>query len=367
MRKCKIFLLLAVMSLCLAACTFGTQDIINTDSPPSGETTDQTTPSQDIPQKADTSWRAVPENDPLRYEAYFSEVRQFRYTSPTYKNCWWLDKDGKAVDVTVDTDRTDMQNYALCHDQYGFFIVDPPEELFAANIDGARKGDDYYSRSTQMPVIWDVPGSENLRSIDDYVTDGIYAYCVLDHNAIIRLDLLTGEVLTLAQDIIVPEGIEESIALYDQTLIFITAQENKVQINRLYLPNMVHDVLYGDIPLNGAIGEFSGSYLDSDTLYWRILDEAFIPRVMEILTNPDSGYRAYVPDPDSLWGLEDWEDITSHPNFMTIVQLMEIQNEIPSLLKCTYNISVNTYTQRAAYWDADMEKYNAANTTGTIE
>jgi len=359
MRKCKILLLFIVMSLCLAACS--------PEKPDASQTTDsssaETTPSQDTPQDVDPSWRAVPENDSLHYEAYFSEVRQFRYTSPTHKNCWWLDKDGKAVDVNDDTDRRLLQNYALCHDQYGFFIVDPPEELFATNIDGTRKGNDYYSRNTQMPVIWDVPGSEKLGSIDDYVTDGIYAYCVQNHNAIIRLDLLTGEVLTLAQDIFVPEGIEESIALYDQSLIFITAQENKVQINRLYLPNMVHDVLYGDISLNGAIGEFSGSYMDSDTLYWRILDEAFIPRVMEILTDPNSGYRKYVPDPDSLWGLEDWEDFTAHQNFMTVVQLLEIQREIPSLQECTYNISTNTYTQRSCYWDADMEKYDAAGVT----
>ena len=341
MRKCKVFLLLAVMFLYLTACA--------SEKPDMNQTTADT--------PSDSSWRAVAEEAPMSYEAYFSEVRHFRYTCPTYKNCWWLDKDGMAVNVNVDADKTGMKNYALCHDQYGFFIVDPPEALFAINIDGARKGNDYYSHNTQMPVIWDVPGSEKLGSIDDYVTDGIYAYCVQDCNAIIRVDLLTGEVLTLAQDIIVPEGIEESIALYDQSLIFITAQENKVQINRLYLPNMVHDVLYADISLNGAIGEFSINLQDNDTLYWRILDEAFIPRVMEILTDPNSGYRAYVPDPDSLWTLEDLEDITAHENFMTIVQLMEIHNEIPSLLECTYNISANTYTPHACYWDADMNKY----------
>ena len=356
MKNCKIFLLLVVISLCLTACTTGKQD---TDSLSSVETTDQTTPSQNTPQKVDTPWRAVPEEDPLSYEAYFSQVRQVRYTSPTNKNCWWLDKDKKAVDVNIDTDRTGMENYALYHDQNGFYIVDPPEELFATNIDGARKGDHLYLSGSgrQIPIIWKVPGSEKLGSVDNYITDGIYAYCVQDHNAIIRLDLLTGEVLTLAQDIFIPEGIEESIALYDQTLIFITAKEDKVQINRLYLPDMVHDVLYRDIPLNGAVGEFTISYQDSDTLYWRVLDHTVIPRVMEILTDPDSGYRKYVPDPDSLWGLQNWEDITVHQNFMTIVQLMEIHNEIPSLLECTYEISTNTYTPHASYWDADMNKY----------
>lgn len=352
MKNCKIFLLLVVISLCLTACTTGKQD---TDSLSSVETTDQTTPSQ----KIDTSWCAVPEEDTLSYEAYFSEVRQFHYTSTTNKNCWWLDKDKKAVDVNIDTDRTGMENYALYHDQNGFYIVDPPEELFATNIDGARKGDHLYLSGSgrQIPIIWKVPGSEKLGSVDNYITDGIYAYCVQDHNAIIRLDLLTGEVLTLAQDIFVPDSVEENIALYDQSLIFLTAQEEKVQINRLYLPNMVHDVLFRDISLNGAVGEFTISYQDSDTLYWRILDETFIPRVMEILTDSDSGYRKYVPDPDSLWRLENWEDITAHQNFMTIVQLMEIHKEIPSLQECTYNISAKTYTPHACYWDADMNKY----------
>ena len=359
MRKCKSLVLLVVMSLCLAACTSGKQDAINknqtSDSPALGESSDQKTTSQDIQQNVDHSWRAVPEEDPLRYEAYFSEVRQFRYTSLTNKNCWWLDKDKKAVDVNIDTDRTGMENYALCHDENGFFIVDPPEDLFTISIDGERRGNYlYYSRSRQIPVIWEVPGSEKLKSIDDYITDGIYAYCVQDHNAIIRLDLLTGEVLTLAKDIYVPEAIEESIALYDRTLIFITAQEDKMQINRLYLPDMVHDVLYRDIPLHGAMGEFTKSYQDSDTLYWRIFDETFIPWVMDILADPDSDYRKYVPDPDSLWMLEDWEDITAHQNFRTIVQLMEMQREIPSLLVCTYEICTNTYTQHSCYWNADM-------------
>lgn len=283
--------------------------------------------------------------DALSYEEYFSAKRSFSSSASCYVNQWEIG------DGTTD----DVEKYALGLDEYGFFIVRLHGEGYPAFVKGNRHLDRkqlvWQLGSDPFPVVWEVPGSQDLGQIDAYLTDGAYAYCVRNESEIISVDLVTGAVKTLVSGVSIPTGNLDCMGLYDQTLLYLTRHQDKIHINRLYLPEMIHDVLYEDISADEFLCEFQLGYMENnDTLFWRILDKEMIPLVLEILGDPDSDYRKYFTNPDALWGLTDIAAIGAHEEFMGLVQLIEIHQEKPALIYCFYHISEDQLEQESRYW-----------------
>lgn len=280
----------------------------------------------------DTSWQtAAPKNAP--YEEYFSEVRIFSYIAGPYTNIWKV--NGDRTPGAVYNGNSAGNAYCLQLDQQGLHITS------------------YNTKKT----LWTVPRSETLTGIDCYTTDGHYAYCVRNQNEIFRVDLLTGETETLANDITIPVNSTYCLSLHDQeVLLFLTQTGDRIAVNRLYLPTMTQEMLYDGIGGNGFPYYFDLSYCDTDALIWYIFDPAFIPRVADILSDPDSDYKKYAVDPNGLWNADSPKEMASHPDFIKIVHLIEIHEETPSLLDCYLDIPNGTYEQSPSYWCPDMQE-----------
>ena len=333
-----ILVLVVAMGLLLAACSPVVVD-------PTGNP--DTKPTDEVGQQADPAWLVKHQWDQLSYEEYFSEVRSFSYKASCEANSRQVG-DGTSGN---------SERFALCLDEHGFYIVHLQGDSLPAAVSGVRHGQDEFVLAwTQgketYPVVWEVPGSQELGLIDAYITDWEYAYCVRNESEIISVDLTTGEVKTLVSGVSVPTTNPDCIGLYDQTLLYLTKQENNIHINRLYLPEMITDVLYEDISADGSVCEFSLDYLNSDALKWRVFDEALIPEVLAILADPDSDYRKYFSKPEELWGLTDIAAVAAHESFMTLAQMIEIHNETPALKYCEYHISQDQLMQETRYWGA---------------
>jgi len=344
----KLLVLVVAMGVLLAACGPASVDpTANPDTQPTvthGDVLD-TRPTGDAGQQADYTWLVKHEWENLSYEEYFSEARSF-----SKKAC-------REVNSRQVGDSTEYitESYALCLDENGFYIVHLQGDRLPASVTGIRHGRDaFVLAGTQgeetYPVIWEVPNSQELGQINAYITDWEYAYCVRNENEIISVNLITGEVETLVSGVSIPVRNLDCIALYDQTLLYLTEYENKIHINRLYLPEMITDVLYEDISADGFVCEFYVDYPDSDSLVWRVFDAELIPQVLAILQDPDSDYRKYIPKPEELWGLTDIDAIAAHEGFMTLAQMIEIHKEIPALIYCEYHIPQERLIQEARYW-----------------
>ncbi len=309
------------------------------------------------PPEPETPWlTAIPEAQ--SYDAYFSEVRIFTHSANLYVNRWKVNEDGSAG--MIPSDYEPDQGYALVLDDEGFLIVTfANDEWLPGWISGSRTGRGLQWNADRNPlkIIWEVPGSESLTDIDCYITDGRYAYCVRSQNQILRLDLLTGDTETLFTAESIPVSSKDCICLHDQSvLVFLSQTGDKISVNRLYLPTMALDVLYDEINADAFVGNFYLSYDDTDALLWGIMDPAFIPRLTDILSDPDSDYRKYAVAPNRIWGVTDLAQIVDQQDFITIVQMIEILEETPSLLSCYLDIPSGTYEETPSYWCPDMQE-----------
>ena len=208
---------------------------------------------------------------------------------------------------------------------------------------------------SSQKTLWTVPGSETLTDIDCYTTDGHYAYCIRNQSEIFRLDLLTGKTETLVTGVSIPVTNTNCLSLHDrEILLFLTQTDAGIAVNRLHLPTMTQEMLYDGISADGFLFYFGLSYRDTDALVWYTFDPAFIPRVTDILSDPDSDYKKYAVDPNGLWNADSPKEMASHPDFINIVHHIEIHEEIPSLLDCYLDIPSGTYEEKPSYWCPDM-------------
>lgn len=344
----KLLVLLIALVVLLAAC--GRASVDPTENPDTQPTTTHeetldTQSTETTGQEDDHAWLVKHEWENLSYDEYFAEVRNFSYSASCYVNSRPIGDSAEYI----------TESYALCLDEYGLYIVHLQSDSLPAAVSGVRHSRDAFvldwtQGKETYPVAWEVPGSQELGQIDAYITDWEYAYCVRNENEIISVDLTTGEVKTLVSGVSVPTTSPDCICLCDQSLFYLTRHEDKIHINRLYLPELITDVLYEDISVDGFVCEFLLAYLDSDTLWWRVFDESLIPQVLEILADPNSDYRKYIPKPEELWGLTDISTIAAHESFMTLAQMIEIHNETPALVCCEYHISQDSFTQETRYW-----------------
>ncbi len=331
-----LFALLTAVAILLSAC--GPAVVDPTDNP-------NTKPTENVEQQAVPPWLVKHQWENLNYEEYFSDTTDFSYKASREVNS---QKVGDSTEYIT-------ESYALCLDEYGFYIVHLQGSNLPASVSGIRHTRDTFALAwTQgektYPVIWEIPDSQGLGQIDAYITDWEYIYCVRNNNEIISVDLTTGVVRTLVSGVFIPVENPDCIGLYDENLLYLTKQEDNIHINRLYLPEMVMDVLYEDISIDGFVCEFSLDYLNSDTLVWRVFDETLIPQVLAILENPYSDYRKYIPHSEELWGLTDISSIAAHKNFMTLAQMIETLEETPVLIYCEYHIPSNQLMQESRFW-----------------
>ena len=335
-----LFLLIVAAAMLLSSCAPAVTD--PTGDP--GTTDSQSAVSDTQPAEEDPAWLVKYEEEQLSYKEYFSKPREFTSGIP---NQWEICQCQNATGSD--------EKYALCLDELGFFVVKFCGEDQPTVLRGNRALDKtefvWNSGHEPFPVVWDVPDSQKLwKQIDVYLSDGAYAYCVRNQNEIISVDLYTGEVKTLVSGVSIPVAHEDCIGLYDRTLLYITQHEDKIHINRLYLPEMINDVLYTDISVDAFVCDFQLGYPASDTLYWRIFNEDRISRVLEVLADPNSDYRRYIPKPDELWGKTDIAAVAAHESFMTLAQMIELIEEKPAMLDCYYYISQDSVTENVRWW-----------------
>lgn len=370
MKKSLCLLTALILLLSLAAC--GPEPAVPTAEPstapittptaeptaaPTTEPTTEPTTAPTEPPPPDTPWlTAAPET--LPYEEYFSQTRIFAHSANLYVNRWKVNEDGSLG--TIPSDFNPDRGYALVLDDEGFLIVTfANDEWLPGWISGSRtgRGLQWNADRNSLKIIWEVPGSESLTDIDCYITDGRHAYCIRNQSEIFRLDLLTGDTETLFTAESIPVDNKDCLCLHDQSiLVFLSQRGDQIAINRLYLPTMTLDVLYDGIDADAFLGNFYLSYGDTDALVWGVFDPAFIPRLMDILADPDSDYRKYAVDPNGIWGSDDLAGITAHRDFMTLVQMIEILEETHSLLSCYLDIPSGTYEEIPSYWCPDMQE-----------
>ena len=324
---CLIIALLLLISL--TSCAPESQDPT---AAPTTETTEAPTTGPSNPPAPDTPWLTAA-RDHLPYEEYFSTVRIFSYIAGPYSTIWNVNADGNPGILYSGTPTANA--YCLKPDQHGLHIL---------------------SYGTQKTV-WTVPDSQNLTSAARFITDGRYAYCIRDRKELLRVELLTGKREILATADRFPVESDYCLSLHDrEVLLYLTQTDDKISVNRLYLPTMTPDVLCDNIPAEAFLCYFTLSYNDTDALLWCIMDPAFIPKITDILSDQDSDYRQYVTNPDSLWSAENLDEIAVHPNFTTLVQHIEILEETPALLSCYLELSGKTFEEEPSYWCPDMQE-----------
>lgn len=325
---------------------------------PTAEPTTEPATEPTEPRYTDTSWLPTAQALEYTYEEFFSQTRIFTHSANLYVNRWKLNEDGSVG--TLLSDYTPDRGYALVLDDEGFLIVTfADDEGLPAWVTGNRTGQGLNWNPHNMPlkILWEVPDSEALTGIDCYITDGRYAYCIRNQSEIFRLDLLTGDTETLFTAESIPVDNRDCLSLHDQNiLVFLSQSGDQIAINRLYLPTMTLDVLYDGINADAFACNFSLSYGDTDALLWTTMDPEFLPRLMDILGDPDSDYRKYVIDPDRIWGSDDLTVITAHHNFISLVQMIETLEDTPSLLSCYLDIPSGAYEEVPYYWSPDMNE-----------
>lgn len=323
---------------------------------PTTKPTTEPTSEPTEPQYTDLSWLPAQVQE-MTYGEFFSETRIFSNRITPLVNRWKLAADGSVYSGNADDEPN--RGYALCLDNDGFFVVSFFGENFPLWFSGTRTegGFQWDFRREPLEIIWEVPGDITEDDIDCYITDGRYAYCVRNQNELFRLDLVTGmtETLATAERFPMEVALNDWIVLYDNcVLLFVSQNGDTVAINRLYLPTLTHDVLYDGIPADAFYGSFIMSCKNSDLLFWQVMDTNFLPRLLEVVGDADSEYRDYLVNPGSIWGSEDIKVIASHNNYISLVQAIERQEGISSLLYCYYDIPNGTYTQERIYWDPNM-------------
>lgn len=322
-------------------------------------------PAVELKTYTDTSWQATTEGSKLSYEDYFSKTRKFTDSQELYSKRWRIDKNGAMTYVEKATD-----GYALLHDENGFFIVSFENYDGGDWSTGTRKGDWYHYRDDgrALEVIWQVPNTDGIKSVDHYLTDGRYVYYIQHKKFIDQVDLLTGQRYRIFEAKRICVESDHCMILYDQSvLIFLTQAKNTVSINRIYLPTGNLDVLYDQIPLEQI---HSGSYMhctDSDTIHFTIMEPNFLNRLWEIVRDPNSSYYSKSRNEtvlyhelfggaNSIMKSTTWKELSGHTEFIELAQSIEIHEEIPSLLYCSYNTRTGEYSETPYYWDTHMNE-----------
>ncbi len=322
-------------------------------------------PAAELKTYTDTSWQATTEGTKLSYEDYFSKTREFTDSQELTTKRWRIDKNGAMIYVEKATD-----GYALLHDENGFFIVSFENYDGGDWSTGTRKDDWYQYRDDgrALEVIWQVPNTDGIKGVNHYLTDGRYVYYIQYKKFIDQVDLLTGQRYRIFEaDRICVEN-DHCMILYDQSvLIFLNQTKDTVSINRLYLPSGRLDVLYDQIPLEQI---HSGSYMhctDSDTIHWTIMEPNFLNRLWEIVRDPNSSYHSksrnetvlyheLFDGANSIMKSTTWKELSGHTEFIDLAQIIEINEQIPSLLHCSYNTRTGEYSETPYYWNAHMNE-----------
>jgi hypothetical protein len=313
----------------------------------------------------DTSWQATTEGTKLSYEDFFSKTRKFTDSQAIYEKRWRIDKNGAMTDVEKATD-----GYALLHDENGFFIVSFKNYDGGDWSTGTRKGDWYHytDDGSALEVIWQVPNTDGIKSVDHYLTDGRYVYYIQHKKFIDQVDLLTGQRYRIFEAKRICIESDHCMILYDQSvLIFLTQTKDTVAINRLYLPTQTHDVLYDQIPLEQIHSGSNMHCANSDTIQFTIMEPNFLNRLWEIVRDPNSSYHSKSRNEtvlyhelfggaDSIMKSTTWKELSGHTEFIELAQSIEKHEEIPSLLHCSFNTRTGEYSETPDYWDPHMSE-----------
>lgn len=316
----KMITALLSLSVILTACTQtnipNTPDTGLNEAPPVEDTGDtneippEPTPSeeQDVPEYP---WM-TPETEPLSYEEFFAEEREYDSIYPSF----WSFEDGD-----------NYAAYALNSDENGFFICE--------------------SNDRKNPL-HRIPNSETLLDCDKVLTDTRRLYCIRGGD-LLRVDVLTGQTELLYS----AEDIPDMQLCGDAVLYFLSLSDGVLLLNRLYLPTATLDLLYAqtapDVP--ASFYELYGTATNRSVIYWETVSPIFWEKVLSILNGE--------LDCPELWYTYCFtlEYMAEHPQPLSdeavqhnFAMLQDDFNLRPRMEGC-YDPTTDTYTQQYGIFD----------------
>lgn len=176
-------------------------------------------------------------------------------------------------------------------------------------------------------------------------SNGRIGYVATD-TKIAAIDLQTGEAQILAE---ADRLLDAAMVSYD-VIYYGNEAEGKATICRLYLPDMVTDTIYGDIPVYPAS---AFRLIPPATTLGKVGWTMMNPEIMEILekeyANPDSVYKNTGAkfDFSDVWGQPGMIDTgwENNPLALSICQVIQEKSGILALVRCWYEPVTREYTQ----------------------
>lgn len=316
----KIISALLALSVILTACAqtniSNTPDTGLNEAPPVTENNDAgELPPEPTPPAEENApeypWM-TPETEPLNYEDFFAQEREYDSIYPSF----WSFEDGD-----------NYAAYELNSDESGFFICE------------------YNDRKNPIHRI---PNSEILLDCDSVLTDTRRLYCIKGGD-LLRVDVLTGqnELLYSAEDI------PDMRLCGNAVLYFLALSDDVLLLNRLYLPTGTLDLLYAqtapDVP--ASFYELRGIPTNRSVIYWETVSPVFWEKVLSILNGE--------LDCPELWYTYCFtlEYMTEHPRPLSdeavqhnFAMLQDDFNLRPRMEGC-YDPVADTYAQQYGIFD----------------
>ena len=199
--------------------------------------------------------------DPVEYLSYEEFFAEERTLTTINGNTWRSDEKGKL--------------YGLYSDEYGLYIK-------PHGHDTSRKN-----------RLHSVPNTENFQEYANtsYLpTDGRYVYFVRNHNEIVRIELLTGDVGVLYSG---GEIMDHPVVFGEGVMYFAAREQDAVIIYRLYIPERKLDVLYDQIPKDSPKNPWFSLWAPDTNwgkIGWKMLNPEMVLRVNEVLAYPNNPY-----------------------------------------------------------------------------
>lgn len=209
----------------------------------------------------------------------------------------------------------------------------------------------YIHQSGYKQVLRRLPVISEMTNCVWHFTDGKWLYGIRDNRQVIRVNLETeqAEVIFTGDWIPVDESsIWQGFCLYDDTVLYFPAiVDERIEIYRVYLPEMRLDVLYDKIPGSPYMGYHEYVIYDSMNIHWECLNPECVPYLQQILSDPDSKYRT--ADTEAAWSIKQLDSQKRMDALSTVIWAFEADYLIPAWAEYTMNCQTGEISVRTCY------------------
>lgn len=266
---------------------------------------------------------------------------------PTETAVWQTEPEYLSYEDYFSEDRP----YNLVNNQKESWLIPEGDSFIKCSLNKSRH---LYIRVSTEQETYAIPNSQSLCEHEILMADGKHAY-LGNSTGILQIDLLTGNI---TGRIPAESIVNDTIYTFDGLVAYYADYTGgKLQLCRVYLPEMRQDVLYTlDVP----VYLFSGGYAESTLgkLSWMALNPDMQTVLTKELANPESPYRTPSLDLASLWEAE--APLGTKVYESTLMHLCEeIQNTtgIRAWTSYSYNTADGTLTEKTAVIDACFYGY----------